>query len=163
MHGRADTAPILASTRARPVSPCAANSAPVSIPVDKQLHGPLDAQRPTDSEVFEFEERCWIMYERLSRAGLRVLDPETSTSLDHQAVAALNSRLCGLQFSRSNPEGVLRSPAVGASIMRISYPLNDSPTDVRFLPLQEDNEPFVENDNNRSADVIETALFVVDL
>ena len=70
MHGRADTAPILASTRARPVSPCAAHSAPVSIPVDnKQLRGPMDAQQPTDSEVFEFEERCWIMYERLSRAA----------------------------------------------------------------------------------------------
>ena len=165
MHGRADTTPILA-TRARPVSPCAAHSAPVSIPVDKQLRGPMDAQQPTNSEVFEFEERCWIMYERLSRAGLRVLDPETSTSLDHQAVA-LNSRLCGLRFSRSNPEGVLRSLAVGMPIARTSHPLNASPTDVRFLPLHEDTELFKENDNNNpaapAADVIETPLFVVDL
>ena len=75
----------------------------------------------------------------------------------------LNSRLCGLRFSRSNPEGVLRSLAVGMPIARTSHLLNESPTDVRFLPLHEDTEPFKENGNNRSADVIETPLFVVDL
>lgn len=171
MHGRADAAPNPAATHARPVGACAAaHSPPVSIPLDKQLCGPMEDAQPTDSEVFEFEERAWIMFERLSRAGLRVLDPETSTSLDHIVVAhkKKNLNLCGMRFSKSNPEGVLRSATVGIPIARTMYPLNESPTDARFLPLREGTDRAGLLDDNASpaaADVIAAndPLFVVDL
>ena len=169
MHGRADTAPNLAATHTRPVVACAAaHSAPMSIPLDKQLCGPMEDAQPTDSAVFEFEERSWIMFERLSRAGLRVLDPETSTSLDHIVVARKKKNLCGMRFSKSNPEGVLRSATVGIPIARTMYPLNESPTDARFLPLREGTDRAGLLDDNASpaaADVIAAndPLFVVDL
>ena len=136
MHGRADTAPNLAATHTRPVVACAAaHSAPMSIPLDKQLCGPMEDAQPTDSEVFAFEERSWIMFERLSRAGLRVLDPETSTSLDHIVVARKKKNLCGMRFSKSNPEGVLRSAAVGIPIARTVELRSDSQPGLRALPV----------------------------
>ena len=88
--------------------------------------------------------------------------------IDHIVVARKKKNLCGMRFSKSNPEGVLRSAAVGIPIARTAYPLNESPTDARFLPLREGTDRAGLLDDNASpaaADVIAAndPLFVVDL
>ena len=171
---RTATAPMAASTT-RSTSPCAASSAPVSIPAAELAAATAAAShaKPSESELYEMEERSWIMFERLSAAGLRVLDPEEALQLEQMIV--LRKRNGGARLCRSNPDVVRRGAAVpGAAsipIARESFSLLiNSPTDVTApqsfgdqTDLLKERRSDLEAELNDDGGVATDPLFDVDL